>query len=94
MAELDIVFDPLPPETLTRFVNEAVDLHNIAATGMPTTLYTNAYIINSLLTPASVSNAVRFMEQTGSSIGLRVAPLDAVFNSPRERPSAAGRFRV
>ena len=34
MTELDIVFDPLPTEALTRLVTEAVDLHNIAATGI------------------------------------------------------------
>ena len=34
MTELDIVFDPLPPEAPTRFVNEAVNLHGIAATGI------------------------------------------------------------
>jgi GNAT superfamily N-acetyltransferase len=34
MADLEIVFDPLPPEGLSRWVNEGVDLHNVAATGI------------------------------------------------------------
>lgn len=34
MTELDIVFDPLPAETLTRFVSDALDLHGVAATGI------------------------------------------------------------
>ncbi|MBV8508058.1 MAG: DUF924 family protein [Alphaproteobacteria bacterium] len=34
MEELDIVFDPLPPEPLTRFVTESLASHNIAATGL------------------------------------------------------------
>ena len=34
MEELDIVFDPLPPEALRRFVIDHLDAHNIAATGL------------------------------------------------------------
>jgi GNAT superfamily N-acetyltransferase len=34
MAKPAMVFDPLPSETLIRFVIDAVDLHNIAATGI------------------------------------------------------------
>ena len=33
MEEFEIVFDPLPPEPLTRFVTEGLALHNVAATG-------------------------------------------------------------
>lgn len=32
MTELDLVFEPLPAETLTRFISDGLDLHNIAAT--------------------------------------------------------------
>jgi uncharacterized protein (DUF924 family)/GNAT superfamily N-acetyltransferase len=34
MEELEIVFDPLPPESLTRFVTDGLASHNIAATGL------------------------------------------------------------
>jgi uncharacterized protein (DUF924 family)/GNAT superfamily N-acetyltransferase len=34
MQDLEIVFDPLPPESLTRFVTEGLAAHNIAATGL------------------------------------------------------------
>ncbi|HJQ60390.1 MAG TPA: GNAT family N-acetyltransferase [Vineibacter sp.] len=34
MSDLEMVFDPLPPEALSRLVNEGVDLHNVAATGL------------------------------------------------------------
>ncbi|MGA7263719.1 MAG: DUF924 family protein [Stellaceae bacterium] len=34
MEELDIVFDPLPPEPLTRFVTESLASFNVAATGL------------------------------------------------------------
>ena len=34
MSEPQIVFDPLPGEALTRLVIDAVDLHNVAATGI------------------------------------------------------------
>jgi uncharacterized protein (DUF924 family)/GNAT superfamily N-acetyltransferase len=33
VQKLDIVFDPLPPEALTRFVTESLASYNIAATG-------------------------------------------------------------
>jgi uncharacterized protein (DUF924 family)/GNAT superfamily N-acetyltransferase len=33
MHDLEIVFDPLPPESLTRFVTDGLASHNIAATG-------------------------------------------------------------
>lgn len=33
MEELEIVFDPLPPEALTRFVTESLAAYNIAVTG-------------------------------------------------------------
>ncbi len=35
MAELELVFDPRPGEALTRLVTEGVDLHTVAATGIP-----------------------------------------------------------
>ncbi len=34
VEELDIVFDPLPPEPLTRFVTESLASFNVAATGL------------------------------------------------------------
>jgi uncharacterized protein (DUF924 family)/GNAT superfamily N-acetyltransferase len=34
MAKPEIVFDPLPPEALSRFVTESLASHNIAATGL------------------------------------------------------------
>ena len=34
MEELEIVFDPLPPDALSRFVTESLASHNIAATGL------------------------------------------------------------
>ena len=34
MEDLDIVFDPLPPDALSRFVTESLASHNIAATGL------------------------------------------------------------
>ncbi len=34
MSDLEIVFDALPAEALSRLVNEGVDLHNVAATGL------------------------------------------------------------
>ncbi len=34
MAELELVFDPLPGAALTRLVTEGVDLYNVAATGL------------------------------------------------------------
>ena len=34
MSDLEIVFEPLPSEALSRFVVDGVDLHNIAATGL------------------------------------------------------------
>ena len=34
VEELDIVFDPLPPEALTRFVTESLASYNVAATGL------------------------------------------------------------
>ena len=33
MEDLEIVFDPLPPESLSRFVTESLAAYNIAATG-------------------------------------------------------------
>jgi len=33
MQDLDIVFDPLPPDALSRFVTESLALYNVAATG-------------------------------------------------------------
>jgi GNAT superfamily N-acetyltransferase len=33
MEKLEIVFDPLPPDALTRFVTESLGSYNIAATG-------------------------------------------------------------
>lgn len=33
MQDLEIVFDPLPPESLTRFVTESLAAYNVAATG-------------------------------------------------------------
>jgi uncharacterized protein (DUF924 family)/GNAT superfamily N-acetyltransferase len=35
MEDLDLVFDPLPPDALRRFVIDHLDAHNIAATGLP-----------------------------------------------------------
>jgi GNAT superfamily N-acetyltransferase len=34
VEELEIVFDPLPPEPLTRFVTESLASFNVAATGL------------------------------------------------------------
>jgi GNAT superfamily N-acetyltransferase len=34
VAELEIIFDPLPPESLSRFVTESLASHNVAATGL------------------------------------------------------------
>jgi uncharacterized protein (DUF924 family)/GNAT superfamily N-acetyltransferase len=34
VEELEIVFDPLPPEALTRFVTESLASYNVAATGL------------------------------------------------------------
>ena len=34
MEKLDIVFDPLPPDAVRRFVVDSLDAHNIAATGL------------------------------------------------------------
>jgi len=34
MEDLEVVFDPLPPEPLTRFVTESLASYNIAATGL------------------------------------------------------------
>jgi GNAT superfamily N-acetyltransferase len=34
MEELDIVFDPLPGEALTRLVTDGLHAHNVAATGI------------------------------------------------------------
>jgi len=36
MEELEIVFDPLPPDALARFVVDHLDNHNVAATGLST----------------------------------------------------------
>lgn len=33
MAVPDIVFDPLPPDALHRFITDHIDMHNIARTG-------------------------------------------------------------
>ena len=33
MQELEIVFDPLPPDALTRFATESLAAYNVAATG-------------------------------------------------------------
>ena len=33
MQDLEIVFDPLPPESLSRFVTESLAAYNVAATG-------------------------------------------------------------
>ena len=35
MPELELVFDSLPSEALTRLVIEGIDLHNVAASGIP-----------------------------------------------------------
>jgi len=35
MEEPELVFDPLPPEALSRFVTESLAAHNVAATGDP-----------------------------------------------------------
>ena len=35
MADLELVFEPLPSEALARLVTEGVDLYNVAATGIP-----------------------------------------------------------
>ena len=34
MQDLDLIFDPLPPEALSRFVIESLAAHNVAATGL------------------------------------------------------------
>jgi uncharacterized protein (DUF924 family)/GNAT superfamily N-acetyltransferase len=34
VEELEVVFDPLPPDALSRFVTESLASHNIAATGL------------------------------------------------------------
>jgi len=34
MEKLEIVFDPLPPDAVRRFVVDSLDAHNIAATGL------------------------------------------------------------
>ena len=34
MQEIEIVFDPLPPDALSRFVMDSLATHNIAATGL------------------------------------------------------------
>jgi GNAT superfamily N-acetyltransferase len=36
VQELEIVFDPLPPDALSRFVVDNLDNHNVAATGLAT----------------------------------------------------------
>jgi GNAT superfamily N-acetyltransferase len=36
VKELEIVFDPLPPDGLSRFVVDHLDNHNVAATGLST----------------------------------------------------------
>ena len=33
MQELEIVFDPLPPDALSRFATESLAAYNVAATG-------------------------------------------------------------
>jgi GNAT superfamily N-acetyltransferase len=34
MEKLEIVFDPLPPDAVRRFVVDSLDAHNVAATGL------------------------------------------------------------
>ena len=36
MQEFEIVFDPMPPDGLSRFVVDNLDNHNVAATGLST----------------------------------------------------------
>jgi GNAT superfamily N-acetyltransferase len=36
MKDLEIVFDPLPGETLSRYIVDQLDAHNLAATGIST----------------------------------------------------------
>ena len=36
METPEIVFDPLPPEALSRFIIDSLDAHAIAATGIST----------------------------------------------------------
>ena len=34
MSDLELVFEALPPEDLRQLINEGIDLHNVAATGV------------------------------------------------------------